>query len=69
MDQFMASYGVQSKIDTFAETLNRHDGGALQLRIVGLTPVRGFYVNVEALPLTMIADLFNLVNIKSKKNH
>ena len=68
MDQFNASYGVQRKIDTFSETLTRHEGGSIQLRIVGLTPVRGFYVNVEALPMPMIAEIFNLVKIQTNEN-
>ena len=60
-EQFQASYGVQRKIDTFEETLSRHDGGKPQHRVSG-TPVRGYYVNIEALPVLMIGDLLRLAS-------
>ena len=61
MEQFTAAYKLDMQVDAFAETFARHDGGEIQIRITGKTPVRGFYINVEAFPVQMISELFTLV--------
>ena len=57
----MAVYGVDKEVSSHASLFKRWGGGKWSVKI-RIKTIRGFLLNVEHLPVPLIAQAFNLVN-------
>ena len=57
----MAVYGVDKEVSSYASLFKRWGGGKWSVKIRSKT-IRGFLLDVEHLPVPLIAQAFNLVN-------
>ena len=72
MALFMKTFGVEVDINSFTNLVRKWEGGEHSVKMNNKT-IRGLCFKVDYLPLSLVLDIFNLVNIsisilKHRKN-